>query len=49
VLPALFFLAAILIMATYPLTESRFREIVAGIQANRMRRLAEQGTGDGPS
>jgi glucuronide carrier protein len=49
VLPALFFLAAILIMATYPLTESRFREIVAGIQANRMRRLAEQGAGDGPS
>jgi glucuronide carrier protein len=40
-LPALFFLVAILIMFTYPLTEARFREIVAGIQANRVRRLAE--------
>jgi Na+/melibiose symporter-like transporter len=45
-LPALFFLVAILIMATYPLTEARFREIVAGIQANRARRLAQADTDD---
>lgn len=45
-LPALFFLAAILIMFTYPLTEARFREIVAGIQANRARRLAQLDAGD---
>ena len=45
VLPFLFFLVAILIMATYPLTEARFREIVRGIQANRARRLAEEATG----
>ena len=32
-----------------PAHRGRFREIVAGIQANRMRRLAEQGAGDGPS
>ena len=44
-LPFLFFLVAILIMVTYPLTEARFREIVQGIQANRARRLAEQETG----
>jgi len=44
-LPALFFLVAILIMATYPLTEARFKEIVAAIQARRMQRLAEQGGG----
>jgi glucuronide carrier protein len=40
VLPTIFFVAAILIMATYPLTGARFREIVAGIQAHRMQRLA---------
>ena len=34
----------ILIMATYPLTEARFREIVQSIQANRARRLAEPQT-----
>lgn len=44
-LPFLCFLAALLIMATYPLTEARFREIVQDIQANRARRLAEQETG----
>ena len=38
------FLVALLIMATYPLTEARFREIVQGIQANRARRLAEPQT-----
>jgi glucuronide carrier protein len=42
-LPALFFLIAILIMATYPLTESRFKEIVLAIQARRMQRVADQG------
>jgi glucuronide carrier protein len=41
-LPFLLFLVAILIMSSYPLTEARFREIVAGIQANRARRLAQQ-------
>jgi glucuronide carrier protein len=40
-----FFLVALLIMATYPLTEARFKEIVAGIQAHRMQRLAQQGNG----
>jgi glucuronide carrier protein len=38
------FLGALLIMATYPLTEARFREIVQSIQANRARRLAEPQT-----
>ena len=43
-LPFFLFLVAILIMASYPLTEARFREIVSGSQANRARRLAQQGT-----
>ena len=30
-------------MATYPLTEARFKEIVQGIQANRAQRVARQG------
>jgi glucuronide carrier protein len=47
-LPALFFLIAIVIMMTYPLTEARFREIVQGIQANRARRLAQLDT-DNPA
>jgi glucuronide carrier protein len=47
ILPLVFFLVALLIMATYPLTEARFKEIVAGIQARRMQRLAEQGDGPG--
>ena len=42
-LPAVCFLVALLIMATYPLTEARFQEIVQGIQANRARGLAQQG------
>lgn len=46
-LPFLFFLVAILIMATYPLTEARFKEIVIAIQARRMERVAQQG--DGPA
>ncbi len=41
VLPAVFFLVAILIMSTYPLTEERFKEIVHGIVENRARRHAE--------
>jgi glucuronide carrier protein len=45
-LPALFFLAAILVMFTYPLTEARFREIVQEIQAKRARRLAQLDTDD---
>ena len=34
-------LIAFLIMATYPLTEAKFREIMQGIQANRLARHAE--------
>ena len=34
-LPAVCFIVALLIMATYPLTEARFKEIVQGIQARR--------------
>ena len=34
-LPAVCFVVALLIMATYPLTEARFKEIVQGIQARR--------------
>jgi glucuronide carrier protein len=45
-LPFLFFLVALLIMATYPLTEARFKEIVQGIQANRARRLAQSDADD---
>ena len=45
VLPLVFFLVALLIMATYPLTEARFKEIVEAIQARRMQRLAQQGNG----
>jgi Na+/melibiose symporter-like transporter len=33
VLPALLFLVAILVMATYPLTGARFKEIVEAIRA----------------
>ncbi len=44
-LPALLFLVAILVMATYPLTEARFKEIVEAIQSRRMQRLAQQGNG----
>ena len=43
VLPAVCFVLALLIMATYPLTEARFKEIVQSIQANRSRRVAQQG------
>ena len=43
VLPAACFVIALLVMATYPLTEARFQEIVQGIQANRARRIAQQG------
>ncbi|WP_127127133.1 glycoside-pentoside-hexuronide (GPH):cation symporter [Georgenia sp. SYP-B2076] len=39
-LPAAFFLVALLIMATYPLTEEKFKEIVRGIVANRAARHA---------
>jgi glucuronide carrier protein len=45
-LPFLFFLVALLIMATYPLTEARFKEIVQSIQANRARRLAQSDADD---
>ena len=34
-------LLAFLIMATYPLTEAKFREIMEGIQANRLARHAQ--------
>ena len=47
VLPAAFFLVALLIMWSYPLTEARFTEIVEEIQARRMQRLAH--AGDGPA
>ena len=43
ILPAVCFLVALLIMATYPLTEARFKEIVQGIAANRARGRALQG------
>lgn len=46
VLPAVCFLVALLIMATYPLTEARFKEIVQSIQANRARRLAQSDADD---
>ena len=45
VLPLVLFLVALLIMATYPLTEARFKEIVEAIQTRRMQRLAELGNG----
>lgn len=41
ILPAVFFLVALLIMATYPLTEARFREIMTSIAENRARRHLE--------
>ncbi|MFD1505338.1 MFS transporter [Georgenia yuyongxinii] len=41
ILPAVFFLIALLIMSRYPLTEAKFQEILAGIQANRAKRHAE--------
>ena len=34
-------LSAVLIMATYPLTEAKFRELMEKIQANRLARHAE--------
>jgi len=34
-------LIAVLIMASYPLTEAKFREIMVGIQANRLARHAQ--------
>ncbi|WP_448072397.1 glycoside-pentoside-hexuronide (GPH):cation symporter [Georgenia yuyongxinii] len=40
-LPAIFFLIALLIMSRYPLTEAKFQEILADIQANRAKRHAE--------
>jgi glucuronide carrier protein len=40
-LPFIAFLMALLIMLSYPLTEAKFREIMASIQANRARRHAE--------
>ena len=39
-LPAVCFVVALLIMATYPLTEARFKEIVQGIQARRAQQHA---------
>ena len=33
-------------MATYPLTEARFKEIVQSIQANRAHRLAQSDADD---
>ena len=39
-LPAVCFLVALLIMATYPLTEARFQEIVEAIQTRRSERHA---------
>jgi len=41
VLPATFFLIALLIMSRYPLTESRFAEIMTEIQARRAQRHAD--------
>ncbi|MFH5823566.1 glycoside-pentoside-hexuronide (GPH):cation symporter [Georgenia sp. AZ-5] len=41
VLPTVLFAIAFLIMWRYPLTEARFREIMAGIQANRAKRHLE--------
>lgn len=41
VLPAAFFVVALLVMATYPLTEARFKEIMTAIAANRARRHLE--------
>jgi glucuronide carrier protein len=41
ILPAAFFLIALLIMARYPLTEARFAEIMTEIQARRAQRHAE--------
>ena len=41
VLPATFFLIALLIMSRYPLTESRFAEIMTEIQAKRAQRHAD--------
>lgn len=41
ILPAAFFAIAFLIMWRYPLTEARFQEILAGIQANRAKRHAQ--------
>ncbi|WP_164737204.1 glycoside-pentoside-hexuronide (GPH):cation symporter [Georgenia sp. SYP-B2076] len=41
ILPAAFFLVALLIMSRYPLTEAKFQEIMVGIQANRAKRHAE--------
>jgi Na+/melibiose symporter-like transporter len=37
-----FFLAALLIMWTYPLTEQRFREILEQIRARRISEAAEE-------
>lgn len=38
VLPVACFIVALLIMATYPLTEARFKEIVQAIQTRRAQR-----------
>jgi glucuronide carrier protein len=46
ILPTAFFVLALLVMVTYPLTEARFKEIMVGIAANRARRHAQlQGEG----
>lgn len=47
IVPGVFFLIALLIMSTYPLTEDRFREIMTGIARNRARRHRELHSEDG--
>lgn len=47
VVPAACFVVALLVMATYPLTEARFQEIVEAIQTRRaQRRRADTGEPD---